>query len=70
MVSPVLAGGEVDEVALSWYLYHADLRGTLISLCKKILLRSTTVQVLTSLDDSAQLDLTFEKKIMLQIQVR
>ena len=65
MVSPVPAGGEVDEIALSWYLYHADLRGVLISLCKKILLRSTTVQVLTCSDDSAQLDLTFEKKIML-----
>ena len=35
------------------YLYHVDLRGTLLFLCKKILLRSTTVQVLTYSDDSA-----------------
>ena len=61
------AGGEVDEVALSWYVYHVDLRGILLSLCKKILLRSTSVQVLTCSDGSAQLDLTFEKKIMLQM---
>ena len=58
--------GEVHEVALSRYLYHVDLRETLLFLCKRILLRSTTVQVQNCLDDSAQLDLTFEKKVMSQ----
>ena len=37
-----------------------DLRETMLSLCKKILLRSTIVQVITCSDNSAQLDLIFE----------